>query len=231
VHAESCKKILSKSFIKGKSLTVSWATSETREFTQDAMEKVTTLFVNNVSAFITEDILKTLFAQFGEVAKCVIIKHAHTGEPRGFAFVEYADRDACINALDGLDSEEFFGQQLSVALAKPPPTQPKTRLSAPQRGQKRGASSGRGGGGGSGRHAPSGQVSNTGTVVAMNSITGETIHLDAHQFGLLKQQQQQTALFQQPSDWSPATSWNHQVVQWPPNQSMHSLGNNEWGQY
>jgi RNA recognition motif-containing protein len=84
------------------------------------MAKVTTLYVSNLASSVPEDILKLLFSQFGEIVKCVIVKHPYTGEPRGFAFVEYRDRVACETALQEYNETEFCGQKLSVVLAKPP---------------------------------------------------------------------------------------------------------------
>jgi RNA recognition motif-containing protein len=49
----------------------------------------------------------------------VIIKDQRTGESRGFAFVEFREREACLHAIKHLNGIEFQGQKLSVVLAKP----------------------------------------------------------------------------------------------------------------
>uniref|UniRef100_A0A6B2LEC4 RRM domain-containing protein n=1 Tax=Arcella intermedia TaxID=1963864 RepID=A0A6B2LEC4_9EUKA len=84
------------------------------------MSKVTTLYVSNLSTTIQEDVLRIFFSQFGDITKCVIVKNPHTGEPRGFAFIQFKERASCDSALEGLNEVEFAGQKLAVVLAKPP---------------------------------------------------------------------------------------------------------------
>lgn len=193
---------------------MSWAAAESREINNDAMEKVTTLFVSKVSACITEDVLKKLFEQFGDIVKCSIVKHPHTGEPRGFAFIEFNDRGSCLRAMTEMESVEFFGQKLSVVLAKPPatnqPPKPKTKPPLTQlfRGVKRGISK------------PSQRAKNI--FSAVNSNTGEAIHLDPNQFNLLKQHR--TTIFQQlqgtSSQWN-ETNWQNQWAATTPQSWSH----------
>jgi hypothetical protein len=52
--------------------------------------------------------------------KCVIVKYPNTGEPRGFAFIQYKERSACESALAEYNEKELCGQKISVVLAKPP---------------------------------------------------------------------------------------------------------------
>jgi len=58
------------------------------------MAKVKTLYISNIHSGVTDDMLRFLFAQFGEVKNCVIVKNPATRESRGFAFVEYHVRQA-----------------------------------------------------------------------------------------------------------------------------------------
>jgi len=129
--AEAAKKILNKATIMDHPLNVSWADGEGQPFDQEALAKVTTIYVSNLSANTTEEELKTLFSPFGEVKKSVIVKNPHTGESRGYSFLEFVERESCIKALS-LDTYEFNGQKLSVHMAKPPSTHGKR----PRRGQR-----------------------------------------------------------------------------------------------
>lgn len=53
-------------------------------------EKFSKLFVARLSTDTTEESLKLYFEQFGEVAKCVIVKNPSTNQSKGFAFVTFA---------------------------------------------------------------------------------------------------------------------------------------------
>ena len=64
----------------------------------------------------TEDELRSLFSQYGEVSSVNVITDRETGRPRGFAFVEMEGADAAISALD---QKEFGGRVLTVNEARP----------------------------------------------------------------------------------------------------------------
>ncbi|MBD3391967.1 MAG: RNA-binding protein, partial [Chitinivibrionales bacterium] len=46
------------------------------------------LYVGNLSYGATEDSVRQLFSQYGEVLSVAIITDKYTGRPRGFCFVE-----------------------------------------------------------------------------------------------------------------------------------------------
>ena len=59
------------------------------------------IYVGNLSRTTTEDGLKKMFEQYGEVQSVKIMKDKFTGEVRGFGFVtfeDYACVDACLEA-------------------------------------------------------------------------------------------------------------------------------------
>ena len=74
------------------------------------------LYVGNLSFETTEDELRTLFAEHGEVTSVNIITDRETGRPRGFGFVEMEGADAAIAALD---KKDFGGRDLTVNEARP----------------------------------------------------------------------------------------------------------------
>ena len=74
------------------------------------------IYVGNMSFQTTEDELRTLFSEFGEVASVTIITDRETGRPRGFGFVEMEGADEAIAALD---QKEFAGRRLTVNEARP----------------------------------------------------------------------------------------------------------------
>jgi|SRR6185436_5423791 len=91
------------------------------------------IYVGNVSFKTTEDELRSLFSQYGEVSSVNVITDRETGRPRGFAFVEMDGADAAISALD---QKEFGGRVLTVNEARP------------RRDDRGGGGPGGGGGGG-----------------------------------------------------------------------------------
>ena len=75
------------------------------------------LYVGNLPFSSTEDEVRELFQQHGEVHSVALITDRDTGRPRGFGFVEMdpAGADAAIQALDGTD---FGGRSLRVNEAR-----------------------------------------------------------------------------------------------------------------
>lgn len=82
-----------------------------------------TAFVGNLSFSATEEELTTLFSEVGPVVKARIGTDRETGRSRGFAFVEFANDEACAAAIERLNGHEMGGRRLRVNDAddKPPP--------------------------------------------------------------------------------------------------------------
>ena len=76
------------------------------------------LFVGNLNPVTTAAGLRQLFSEFGEVVSSKIIMDNATGQPRGFGFVEMADRFHSFDAIDNLDATFFEGNVISVKEAK-----------------------------------------------------------------------------------------------------------------
>lgn len=77
------------------------------------------IYVGNLPYKIDEDQLKALFEQFGEVVSTRIVKDKFTGNAKGFAFVEMADKDEAQRAIDELNGSEFEGRNIRVNEARP----------------------------------------------------------------------------------------------------------------
>ena len=76
-----------------------------------------TIYLGNLSIAASEDDVKTLFGQHGEVAKVSLITDRETGQPRGFGFVEMESEGAA-KAIEALDGCEFGGRTLRVNEAR-----------------------------------------------------------------------------------------------------------------
>ena len=88
---------------------------ETRDMEVAGMK----IYVGNLSFESTEDEIRELFGQFGEVSEVNLITDRETGRPRGFGFVEIADDNAGREAIGALDGKEFGSRQIKVNEAKP----------------------------------------------------------------------------------------------------------------
>ena len=76
------------------------------------------LFVGNLNPETSESSLRTLFAQFGEIVSVKIIIDPATGLPKGFGFVEMADKFEGFDCIDNLDQTFYEGSIISVREAK-----------------------------------------------------------------------------------------------------------------
>ena len=78
------------------------------------------LYVGNLNYKTTEETLKGLFAQYGEVTSVNIL------QGRGFGFVEMATPEAAQDAKGKLNGTEFDGRKLIVNDARPRAERPGT---------------------------------------------------------------------------------------------------------
>lgn len=83
------------------------------------------IYIGNLPWSATEEEVRDLFAQFGDVTSVKLISDRETGRPRGFGFVEMEDAEAD-KAIEALEGTEFGGRTLRVNEAKPrQPRQPR----------------------------------------------------------------------------------------------------------
>ena len=95
------------------------------------------IYVGNLEGAVTEEELKEIFSEFGEVSSTSIIRDKYTGEARGFGFVEMPAKDEAIEAIKKVDGREVNGKRLIVNEARP------------KKDRRHGGGKGRGGRGGS----------------------------------------------------------------------------------
>jgi len=79
----------------------------------------TRLYVGNISFKATEDDVKDLFSQAGEVVSVKLIKDAATGRLRGFGFVEMASQEEAQKAISMMNGSSFLDRNIVVNEAKP----------------------------------------------------------------------------------------------------------------
>ena len=76
------------------------------------------VFVGNLPFSATEDQLRELFGQHGEVSSAEIVKDKFTERSRGFAFVEMATDEAAAAAVAALNQHQMDGRPLTVNEAR-----------------------------------------------------------------------------------------------------------------
>ena len=88
------------------------------------------LYVGNFPYSVDESQLRDLFSEYGAIEELAMIKDRETGQPKGFAFITFAEQQAAEKALE-LNGNDLGGRPLKVNMATEKP-----------------ARGGRGGGGG-----------------------------------------------------------------------------------
>lgn len=71
------------------------------------------LYVGNLSYSVTNELLKELFSQYGEV------KQANVIEGKGFGFIEMANPEDAEKARTELNGSDFKGRALRIEEARP----------------------------------------------------------------------------------------------------------------
>ena len=77
------------------------------------------LFVGNLPYGASEAELREYFGTVGQPLQIIMPVDRETGRPRGFAFVEYAERAMAEEAIRRFDAQPFKGRPLAVSEARP----------------------------------------------------------------------------------------------------------------
>lgn len=77
------------------------------------------LFIGNLPYAATEAELRDHLSSVGVPAQVVLPLDRETGRPRGFAFVDYADRGIAEEAIRRFNQQPFKGRPLAVSEARP----------------------------------------------------------------------------------------------------------------
>ncbi|MDQ6603318.1 MAG: RNA-binding protein [Chloroflexota bacterium] len=77
------------------------------------------LYVGGLTYATTEDSVRTLFAEVGDVSSVRVIKDRETGQSKGFAFVEMANDAEALLAVSQFNGYQMDGRSLTVNEARP----------------------------------------------------------------------------------------------------------------
>jgi len=75
------------------------------------------LFIGGLSFSTTDDRLREVFAQAGEVTSATVVKDRDTGRARGFGFVEMQTAEGAAQAVTRFNGQEVDGRRLKVEAA------------------------------------------------------------------------------------------------------------------
>jgi RNA recognition motif-containing protein len=83
------------------------------------------IYVGNMSYQMTEDSLRAVFSEYGEVSKVTLITDRETGRAKGFGFITMNNNEEARTAIEILNEKEIEGRTLRVNEAKPREERPK----------------------------------------------------------------------------------------------------------
>jgi RNA recognition motif-containing protein len=77
------------------------------------------MYVANLSFTVTEEDLKTLFSEFGEVENVNIVLDRFSKQSRGFGFVEMLNNSEADKAIKALNGSELKGKNIKISQSEP----------------------------------------------------------------------------------------------------------------
>lgn len=77
------------------------------------------IYVGNMAYSLTEEEVRNMFSEYGEVTSVNIITDRYSGQSKGFGFVEMPNESEAEEAIKALNEAEVNGRNLRVNQARP----------------------------------------------------------------------------------------------------------------
>jgi RNA recognition motif-containing protein len=77
------------------------------------------IYVGNLTYSVTDEDLRELFGDHGELASAEVIKDKFSGQSKGFGFVDMPNNGEAAAAIQALNEFAFKGRKLTVNEARP----------------------------------------------------------------------------------------------------------------
>jgi RNA recognition motif-containing protein len=77
------------------------------------------IYVGNIPYNATEEELREMFLEIGEIDSLKIMKDQFTDRSKGFGFIEMVNEEDAKKAIATLNGKDFKGKALTVAEARP----------------------------------------------------------------------------------------------------------------
>lgn len=79
----------------------------------------TKLYVGNLAYTVSNDDLRDLFSQVGQVQNATVIMDKFSGQSKGFGFVEMTTAEEAASAIRQFDGADLKGRNIKVNEARP----------------------------------------------------------------------------------------------------------------
>ncbi len=79
----------------------------------------TKIYVGNLAYSVASNDLEALFSQAGKVESAAVITDKFSGQSKGFGFVEMADSNDAVKAIEAFNDTELKGRRIKVNEARP----------------------------------------------------------------------------------------------------------------
>jgi RNA recognition motif-containing protein len=79
------------------------------------------IYVGNLAYGASDEDLRGLFENYGNVTSARVILDRFSGRSRGFGFVEMPNRDEAQSAIEQTNGRDFMGRPLRVNESRPKP--------------------------------------------------------------------------------------------------------------
>ena len=76
------------------------------------------IYVGNLAYGVSEEELKEIFSEFGEVASVNLITDKFSGQSKGFGFIEMPNNSEADTAIKALNKSELKGRDIKVNQAE-----------------------------------------------------------------------------------------------------------------
>ena len=85
------------------------------------------IYVGNLAYKSTDEDLRTLFGQYGEVTSARVVVDRVSGRSKGFGFVEMPNENEANAAIEAINGKDFQGRPLRVNQSQPKPREDRPR--------------------------------------------------------------------------------------------------------
>ena len=85
------------------------------------------IYVGNLPYSVTDDELRDVFSDFGELVSAEVVKDKFSGQSKGFGFVEMPNNSEADQAIKALNDTDLKGRKLTVNEARPRAERPPQR--------------------------------------------------------------------------------------------------------
>ena len=96
-----------------------------KTFNDKEIQTIMNIYVGNLLYNLTEEDLRAMFAEYGDVSSAKLIMDRYTGQSKGFGFVEMSDDSPAQKASDELNGRHISGRSLTVNKARPREERPR----------------------------------------------------------------------------------------------------------